>query len=114
MIDIRALIDDSKCFRSIRSMGRPDGVRCPECGSAEVTKAGRDDTQPETPALPVSRGCRKRFDDLTGTVFAGHLEPLRAWVLCLYFRETEPLQRAVRPGVGDRTRRGSGDDLPTP
>ena len=29
-------------------------------------------------------GCRKRFDDLTDTIFAGHHQPLRAWVLCLY------------------------------
>jgi hypothetical protein len=26
-----------------------------------------------------------RFDDLTGTVLAGHHQPLRTWVLCLYF-----------------------------
>ena len=25
-----------------------------------------------------------RFDDLTGTVLAGHHQPLRVWVLCLY------------------------------
>src|SRR5262249_49704572 len=30
-------------------------------------------------------GCRKRFDDLTGTIFAGHHQPLRVWILCLYF-----------------------------
>jgi transposase-like protein len=29
-------------------------------------------------------GCRKRFDDLTDTIFAGHHQPLRVWVLCLY------------------------------
>ena len=28
---------------------------------------------------------RKRFDDLTGTIFAGHHQPLRVWMLCLYF-----------------------------
>jgi hypothetical protein len=25
------------------------------------------------------------FDDLSGTVLAGHHQPLRVWVLCLYF-----------------------------
>jgi hypothetical protein len=25
------------------------------------------------------------LDDLTGTVLAGHHQPLQAWVLCLYF-----------------------------
>jgi hypothetical protein len=47
MVNIQALIDNAKCFAAVRSMRWPDGVRCPECGSAEVTRDGRDDTQPE-------------------------------------------------------------------
>ena len=31
------------------------------------------------------KACASRFDDLTGTVLAGHHQPLRIWVLCLYF-----------------------------
>jgi hypothetical protein len=27
----------------------------------------------------------RQFDDLTGTIFEGHHQPLRVWVLCLYF-----------------------------
>ena len=27
----------------------------------------------------------KRFDDLTDTIFAGHHQPLKVWILCLYF-----------------------------
>ncbi len=29
--------------------------------------------------------CGKRFDDLTHTVFAGHHQPLKVWMLFLYF-----------------------------
>ena len=29
--------------------------------------------------------CQARFDDLTDTIFAGHHQPLRIWILCLYF-----------------------------
>lgn len=47
MVNIQALIDDAKCFLTVRAMRWPDGVRCPGCGSAEVNKDGRDDTQPE-------------------------------------------------------------------
>jgi len=61
----------------------PDGVRCPGCRSAEVTKDGHDDTQPERQRYQC-HGCRKRFDDLTDTIFAGHHQPLRVWVLVLY------------------------------
>jgi hypothetical protein len=25
-----------------------------------------------------------KFDDLSGTIFEGHHQPLRVWVLCLY------------------------------
>jgi len=62
----------------------PDGVRCPDCDSAEVTKDGRDDTQPERRRYKC-HGCGQRFDDLSGTTLAGHHQPLRVWVLCLYF-----------------------------
>ena len=29
--------------------------------------------------------CQRGFDDLTGLIFAGHHQPLRVWILCLYF-----------------------------
>src|SRR5262245_10686180 len=29
--------------------------------------------------------CNTRFDDLTDTIFAGHHQPLKVWILCLYF-----------------------------
>jgi transposase-like protein len=84
MVNILALIDDAKCFQTVRALRWPDGVRCPGCDSAEVAKDGHDDTQPERQRYHCN-GCRKRSDDLTGTVFAGHHQPLRVWVLCLYF-----------------------------
>jgi transposase-like protein len=84
MVNIQALIDDAKCFETVRAMRWPDGVRCPGCGSDRITKDGRDDTQPDRQRYHC-HGCRKRFDDLTDTIFAGHHQPLRVWVLCLYF-----------------------------
>src|SRR5512142_1916329 len=84
MLNIQALIDDAKCFETVRAMRWPDGIRCPECDWAEVTKDGRDDTQSERQRYQC-HGCWTRFDDLTGTVFAGHHQPLRVWILCLSF-----------------------------
>jgi transposase-like protein len=83
MVNIQDLFDDAKCFRTVRDLRWPDGVACPACGSASVVKNGRDETQPERQRYEC-RGCRGRFDDLTGTVFAGHHQPLRTWVACLY------------------------------
>jgi transposase-like protein len=59
-------------------------VLCPGCGSVDVIKDGHDDTQPRRQRYHC-HGCRKRFDDLTGTIFAGHHQPLQVWILCLYF-----------------------------
>jgi transposase-like protein len=33
----------------------------------------------------VCKECGRNFDDLTHTVFSGHHQPLKVWVLCLYF-----------------------------
>ena len=45
---------------------------------------GCDDTQPCRQRYRC-KACSGRFDDLTGTALAGHHQPLRVWVLCLYF-----------------------------
>jgi transposase-like protein len=50
----------------------------------EITKQGRDTTQPARQKYRCL-GCLRSFDDLTGTVLAGHPQPLRVWILCLYF-----------------------------
>ena len=84
VLNIQNLIDDAKCFETVRELRWPGGVTCPDCGSRNVTKQGRDDTQPQRQRYQC-QACRKRFDDLTGTIFAGHHQPLRTWILCLYF-----------------------------
>src|SRR4028119_2170195 len=51
--------------------------------AASVARHGRGDTRRHRQRC---RGgaCNARFDDLTGTVLAGHHRPLRVWVLCLH------------------------------
>src|SRR4051812_23486785 len=84
MVNIQNLIDDAKCFETVRQMRWPRGVTCPHYHSPQVTKQGRDEAQPARQKYEC-HACRKRFDDLTGTIFAGHHQPLRVWILCLYF-----------------------------
>lgn len=83
MINIQTLIDDARCFETVRQMRWPAGARCVDCGSEQITKQGRDETQPERQRY-LCKACGRHFDDLTDTVFAGHHQPLRIWVLCLY------------------------------
>ena len=84
LVNLSSLLDDAKCYELVRQHRWPDGVRCPRCAGASVTRHGRDDTQPYRQRYRCA-GCGTRFDDLTGTVLAGHHQPLRVWVLCLYF-----------------------------
>jgi transposase-like protein len=83
-VNLSSLIDDAKCYELVRQHRWPDGVRYPHYESAAVARHGRNDTQPHRQRYRCKR-CAGRFDDLTGTVLAGHHQPLRVWVLCLYF-----------------------------
>ena len=84
MINIQHLMDDAKCYETVRDMRWPDGVKCPECGSAEINKRGYAERQKER-QRDECQGCGRQFDDLSGTIFEGHHQPLRVWVVCLYF-----------------------------
>jgi transposase-like protein len=83
LISISSLTSDAACFGQVRALRWPDGVNCPHCGSPDTIRRGKDDKQPERQRYQCKR-CDKRFDDLTGTVFEGHHQPLKVWVLCLY------------------------------
>ena len=85
-LNLLPLIDDQKCFQTVRELRWPDGVRGPHCDSTQVTKRGFDDTQQERQRYRCG-GREREFSeiDLTGTVFAGHHQPLRDWILCLDF-----------------------------
>ena len=83
-VNIKNLIDEVQCYQTVREMRWPDGVMCPSCQSTQVIKRGFDDTEPARQRY-ACHACHTRFDDLTDTIFAGHHQPLKVWVLCLYF-----------------------------
>ncbi len=84
ILNIRAIIDDAKCFDTVRGLRWPQGVRCVDCDADTVVKHGRDETQPDRQRYHC-RACNRYFDDLTDTIFEGHHQPLDVWILCLYF-----------------------------
>jgi len=84
LVNLSGLMDDAKCFAFVRQHRWPEGIRCPACDNDAVIRDGHDDTQPCRQRYRC-KACAGRFDDLTGTVLAGHHQPLRVWVLCLYF-----------------------------
>ena len=83
-INITNLIDDGQCYQTVRELRWPDGVKCPSCQSTQVIKRGFDDTEPARQRYEC-HDCDTRFDDLTDTIFAGYHQPLKVWILCLYF-----------------------------
>jgi transposase-like protein len=83
-VNIKNLIDDAQCYQTIRELRWPDGITCPSCASHQIIKRGFDDTEPGRQRYEC-HDCDKRFDALTDTIFAGHHQPLKVWVLCLYF-----------------------------
>ena len=99
LVNLSALLDDARCFALVRQHRWPDGVRCPACGSATVVRDGCDDTQAHRQRYRC-KACAGRFDDLTGTVLAGHHQPPRVWVLCLYFMGLNLSNRQIAAELG--------------
>src|SRR5215212_7426932 len=99
LFDLSGLLDDAKCFAFVRQHRWPDGVRCPGCGGDAVIRDGCDDTQPHRQRYRC-KACASRFDDLTGTVLAGHHQPLRVWVLCLYLMGLNLSNRQIAGELG--------------
>ena len=99
LVNLSALIDDAKCFALVRQHRWPKGVHCPACGSGTVVRDGFDETQAHRQRYRC-KACTGRFDDLTGTVLAGRHQPLRVWVLCLYFMGLNLSNRQIALELG--------------
>ena len=93
------LIDDAKCFATVRKRRWPEGVSCPRCESRQVTRRGLNETQPDR-QRDLCGGCGRNFDDLTDTLFAGHPQPLRVWLWRLYFRGLNLSNRQIARELG--------------
>ena len=81
---IQNLIDDERCYEAVRKLRWGGEVKCPHCGAKKIVKRGRDEREAGRQRYEC-KGCGKRFDDLTNTVFAGHHQPLKVWMIFLYF-----------------------------
>lgn len=99
LISLSSLTSDAACFEQVRALRWPQGVVCPHCGVREVIKRGKDEVEAERQRYQC-KGCSKRFDDLTGTVFEGHHQPLKAWVLCLYLMSLNLSNRQIADELG--------------
>jgi len=99
VLHLQNLLDDAKCYEEVRRRRWPEGVRCPHCASSEVAKQGCDTAQPSRRKYRC-KACGRYFDDLTGTIFAGHHQPLRVWILCLYLMGLNLSNRQIAQELG--------------
>ena len=99
-VNITNLIDDVQCYQTVRELRWPGGIECPSCESTQVIKRGFDYTEPARQRYEC-HDCNRRFDDLTDTIFAGHHQPLKVWVLCLYFRGLNLSNEQIAQELGD-------------
>src|SRR4051812_41684939 len=71
--------DPVDCLVAVAAIGRPERAAGPEHRLAR---------------------CASRCDDLSGTVLAGYHQPLRVWVLCLYFMGLNLSNRQIAAELG--------------
>jgi transposase-like protein len=81
---IQNLIDDECCYEAVRQLRWGSGIQCAYCQSKHIMKRGWGDKEHSRQRYEC-KACGKRFDDLTYTVFAGHHQPLKVWMIFLYF-----------------------------
>ena len=69
--------DDDACRELLEKARWPNGIACPKCGNASVSRLAKRD-QFECNA------CRYRFSVTSGTIFHDSHLPLRKWILAVY------------------------------
>lgn len=124
---IQDLMDEAQCYDQLREMRWPAGRRCPFCDGRRVIRRGFDDQHPARQRYQCN-DCTRRFDDLTGTVFAGHRQPLKVWIIVLYFMglnlsntqiakelgldrgDVQEMTRQLRAGILKKNADGPGGD----
>lgn len=99
MIRIHALLDDEKCFETVRGLRWPEGVRCPACDSDKIAKRGFHTIQKNRQRYEC-QACKQQFDDLTDTIFEGHHQPLGVWITCLYLMGLNASNQQIAQELG--------------
>lgn len=109
---IHDLTDDEKCCETIRRKRWPHAIHCPRCASGKIVKRGKNHRHSACRRC-TCRNCRKRFDDLTGTIFAGRRLPLRVWIayLCLTGLNVSNRQTALDSGLSESDGQAMADLL---
>ena len=88
-VNIKGLIDDAQCYDTVRELRWPEGRQCAFCASKRVIRRGFDDKEAARQRYEC-KDCNKRFDDLNGTIFAGHHQPAEGSASTMSANEEKP------------------------
>jgi transposase-like protein len=99
LITLHNLIDEQKCYAQVRQIRWANGLKYPKCGSDDVIRNGHDHRHPGRQRYQC-HGCRANYDDLTDTVFEGHHQPLKVWMLSLYLMGLNLSNRQIGHELG--------------
>ena len=99
LIKLTTLLDEAKCYEVIRQLRWPEGVVCLHCRGTGVVRNGHDDRERHRQRY-LCKTCKYRFDDLTGTVLAGHHQPVSTWILGSYFMGVNLSNRQIAQELG--------------
>ena len=80
---IKDIVDDRLCYEKVRELRWSEGIKCPFCKSSEHKGHGHHNNC-EHRYCYQCKSCLKYYADLTNTVFQGHHQPLKIWIICLY------------------------------
>lgn len=94
-LNIQNLIDNEKCYQTVRNLRWPnETISCTQCGSQHIIKYGYHNKDKDRQRYSC-KNCNHFFDDLTNTIFEGHHQPLKSWILCLYFMSLNLSNRQI-------------------
>jgi transposase-like protein len=71
-------------YETVCKLLGPEGIHFPFCDSMRVIRKGFGEKEPAGQRYECKE-YEKRFDDLTDTIFTGHHQPFKVWILGLYF-----------------------------
>jgi transposase-like protein len=79
LLNIRQLMDDAKCYETVRDIRWSEGVKCPHCGSAKVIYLAKNRVW-----KCYGKHERPTFSLKTGTIFEDSPLGLNKWLPALW------------------------------